>query len=95
MIGLAGLVHANPTGIEGTQGNRLIVYWGARFDGVSLDGVCNDPSYDVVNLAFLTDFFFAGGYFRLRIAELRGSSPRASQCKGPQSYKTARPLSAP
>ncbi|EGX88870.1 chitinase 1 precursor, putative [Cordyceps militaris CM01] len=54
--------------------SMLSVYWGAKRSGVSLDTVCADPSYDTVNLAFLSHFFGQGQYPRLAISSLNGSS---------------------
>ncbi len=54
--------------------SKLAVYWGAKLNTVSLDTVCEDPSYDIVNLAFLSAFFANGQYPRLVIPSLNGSS---------------------
>ncbi len=52
----------------------VAVYWGAKLKTVSLDTVCEDPSYDIVNLSFLSAFFATGQYPRLAIPSLNGSS---------------------
>lgn len=56
------------------RSSKLAVYWGAKLNTVSLDSVCDDPSYDIVNLAFLSAFFANGQYPRLVIPSLNGSS---------------------
>lgn len=53
---------------------KLSVYWGAKLNTISLDEVCSDPSYDIVNLAFLSYFYADGQYPRLAIPSLNGSS---------------------
>lgn len=57
-----------------SNATKLTVYWGAQDDTTTLDDVCSDSSYDIVNLAFLTHFFADGGYPRLRISTLNGPS---------------------
>ncbi|KAJ6780669.1 hypothetical protein PWT90_01329 [Aphanocladium album] len=54
--------------------SKLAVYWGSKFNTIPLDDVCEDPSYDIVNLAFLSYFFGNGQYPRLAIPSLNGSS---------------------
>lgn len=54
--------------------NKLVVYWGAKLNTVSLDTVCSDPSYDIVNISFLSYFFAEGQFPRLAIPSLNGSS---------------------
>lgn len=54
--------------------SKLVVYWGAKLNTVSLDAVCSDPSYDIVNISFLSYFFAEGQFPRLAIPSLNGSS---------------------
>ncbi|KAM3528506.1 hypothetical protein MY4038_005857 [Beauveria bassiana] len=55
-------------------GGKLTVYWGAEDDNLSLMDVCNDATYDIVNLAFLAYFDKAGGYPGLEMSGLDGPS---------------------
>ncbi|KOS20012.1 Acidic endochitinase [Escovopsis weberi] len=71
---LAGLASAAPAVKRATTGGKLVVYWGAEDDSTTLANVCADPSYDIVNLAFLSSFFGAGGYPELSISGLWSSS---------------------
>ncbi|KAL1870817.1 hypothetical protein VTK73DRAFT_2409 [Phialemonium thermophilum] len=57
-----------------TSDGKLVVYWGAEDDSTTLDDVCSDPSYDIVNLAFLDTFFAAGGYPQMSISGLWSST---------------------
>ncbi|EGX87991.1 chitinase 1 precursor, putative [Cordyceps militaris CM01] len=65
---------------------KLTVYWGAEDSSTTLDNVCSDPSYDIVNLAFLSYFFRDGGYPQLSISTLGGPSP-AQQAAGATSLQ--------
>ncbi|XWX00626.1 hypothetical protein V2A60_008647 [Cordyceps javanica] len=62
------------SGNSSHKSGQLAVYWGAKPNPIPLDTVCDDPSYDTVNLAFLSYFFGSGQYPRLTIASLNGSS---------------------
>ncbi|KAM3458360.1 hypothetical protein MY3296_000566 [Beauveria thailandica] len=55
-------------------GSKLTVYWGGEDDSLPLMDVCNDDTYDIVNLAFLAYFNKAGGYPGLEISGLDGPS---------------------
>lgn len=70
---LAALTQAAPAE-RNTSRHKLTVYWGAEDDTTTLDDVCNDSSYDVVNLAFLSHFFSNGGYPKMSIGNLDGPS---------------------
>lgn len=70
---LAALTQAAPAERNASR-HKLTVYWGAEDDTTTLDDVCNDSSYDVVNLAFLSHFFSAGGYPKMSIGNLDGPS---------------------
>ncbi|KAJ3493329.1 hypothetical protein NLG97_g4800 [Lecanicillium saksenae] len=59
------------------RGKSLAVYWGANDYQTTLDEVCSDDSYDIVNLAFLSHFFSAGGYPTLFLSPL--NKPSAAQ----------------
>ncbi|KAM3563664.1 hypothetical protein MY1884_001133 [Beauveria asiatica] len=48
-------------------GSKLTMYWGGEDDSLPLMDVCNDATYDIVNLAFLAYFNKAGGYPGLEI----------------------------
>ncbi len=74
-------------------GARLTVYWGAQDSTTSLADVCADPSYDIVNLAFLSHFFTDGGYPRLSIITLSGPS-EAQSAAGATSLRGRRILVA-
>jgi len=80
---LASLASARPTAAPRTAGNgeKLVVYWGAQDDKTTLMDVCKDPSYDIVNLAFLSYFHKAGGFPKLSISSLAGPS-RAQKAAG-------------
>ena len=65
---------------------QLVVYWGANDAGTSLDDVCSDPAYGIVNLAFVNQFFAAGGYPEMAISGLFDSSP-AQQAAGATGLK--------
>ncbi|OAR01041.1 hypothetical protein LLEC1_07058 [Akanthomyces lecanii] len=56
------------------RSKKLAVYWGANDYQLSLDEVCSDDSYDIVNLAFLSHFFSAGGYPTLFLSPLNTPS---------------------
>lgn len=64
---------------DGSKG--LAVYWGANDYTVTLDEVCSDPSYSIVNLAFLSHFFSAGGYPTLFLSPLNNPS-EAQRARG-------------
>ncbi|KAK2612705.1 Endochitinase 3 [Conoideocrella luteorostrata] len=71
---LAALVQSAPSMDKRASGNKLTIYWGAEDDTTTLDDVCNDSSYDIVNLAFLSHFFSNGGYPKMSIGNLGGPS---------------------
>lgn len=56
------------------RSKKVAVYWGANDYQLSLDDVCSDDSYDIVNLAFLSHFFSAGGYPTLFLSPLNTPS---------------------
>lgn len=60
-------------------GGKLTVYWGAEDDNLSLQSVCDDPTYDIVNLAFLSYFHGPGGYPTLSLSGLDGPSSAQQQ----------------
>lgn len=72
LVSLAAALPFKPR--EGSEGNRLAVYWGAEDDTTTLMDVCNDDSYDIVNLAFVAYFFSDGGYPSLDLSTLNGPS---------------------
>lgn len=39
-----------------TASSNVVMYWGAGDNNMKLVDVCNDPSIDVVNLAFINQF---------------------------------------
>ncbi|KAJ3487936.1 hypothetical protein NLG97_g6300 [Lecanicillium saksenae] len=67
-------------------GGKLVIYWGAEDSSTTLDNVCSDSSYDIVNLAFLSYFFKDGGYPQLSISTLGGPSD-AQQAAGATSLQ--------
>ncbi|KAL6875924.1 hypothetical protein HDV57DRAFT_510708 [Trichoderma longibrachiatum] len=71
---LATAAYAAPTMEKRAAGGKLVVYWGAEDDSTTLANVCADPSYDIVNLAFLSRFFAGGGYPELSLSTLGGPS---------------------
>ncbi|KAK0756450.1 hypothetical protein N5P37_011103 [Trichoderma harzianum] len=73
---LATAAYAAPTATveKRAAGGKLVVYWGAEDDSTTLANVCADPSYDIVNLAFLSRFFAGGGYPELSLSTLGGPS---------------------
>lgn len=81
-LGLAATVaQALPSAplVDRAAAGKLTVYWGAEDDSTTLQNVCDDSSYDIVNLAFLAYFHGAGGYPRIEISGLDG--PSAAQQK--------------
>ena len=62
---------------ERAYSQRVIVYWGANDYQTTLDEVCSDDSYNIVNLAFLSHFFSDGGYPTLSVSNL--NNPSAAQ----------------
>lgn len=61
-----------------SDGAKLTIYWGAEDDSTTLMDVCNDDSYDIVNLAFVNAFFSDGGYPALSLSTLDGPSQAQS-----------------
>ncbi|TQV92042.1 hypothetical protein V2A60_004348 [Cordyceps javanica] len=84
-------VSSRSGGGSGGGGGRLTVYWGAEDSSTTLDDVCGDSSYDIVNLAFLSYFFKDGGYPQLSISTLDGPSP-AQRAAGATSLQDGAPL---
>lgn len=81
-LGLVGsLTQALPrTGLKTRAGGgKLAIYWGAEDDNLSLQTVCDDPTYDIVNLAFLAYFHGPGGYPTLSLSGLNGPSAAQQQ----------------
>lgn len=78
---LASVAQAAPSPVLDARaaGGKLTIYWGAEDDQLSLTDVCNDDSYNIVNLAFLSYFFSDGGYPALAMSGLTG--PSAAQKK--------------
>lgn len=70
---------------------RLVIYWGAEDDQLSLDDVCADDSYGIVNLAFLDQFFADGGWPSLSISNLYEST-QAQTDAGATSLKDGSPI---
>lgn len=54
--------------------SKFSIYWGVKKDTVSLDTVCEDDSYDIINLSFLSYFYGVGQFPKLTIASLNGTS---------------------
>lgn len=71
---LASAIPTSPSHKPRGAGGKLVVYWGAEDSSTTLDNVCSDSSYDIVNLAFLSYFFKDGGYPELSISTLGGPS---------------------
>lgn len=73
---LASLASALPSRSRAiaADGGKLAIYWGAEDDTTTLDDVCADNAYGIVNLAFLNYFFKAGGYPGMSIGNLEGPS---------------------
>lgn len=67
---------------------KLSTYWGGLGSqtGLSLTDVCSDPSYDIVNLAFLTSFNGPNEFPTMKVGSLNGSSP-AQQSVGASSLQ--------
>jgi chitinase len=42
--------------LNAASSNNVVVYWGQGYDQKTLSDVCQDPSYDVVTLGFVTGF---------------------------------------
>lgn len=72
--------------VSGNSTNQLSVYWGAEDDSTTLDDVCSDDSYNIVNLAFVNKFSADGGYPSLSISTLDGAS-QAQQDAGATSLQ--------
>lgn len=96
-VGLTQSKHTSSKSTSSTSGDRsgssnndgtpqrpglMVVYWGSKFDTVPLDTVCADPSYDIVNLSFLSFFFGNGQYPRLAIPSLTNGSSAAQRLAG-------------
>ena len=77
---LASAVQARPLQARDSS-KGLAVYWGANDYSTTLDDVCSDDSYSIVNLAFLSHFFSAGGYPTLFLSPLNFPSD-AQSAKG-------------
>jgi len=92
---LASLTYALPAHRTRAAGDgaRLTVYWGAEDDSTTLDDVCGDSSYDIVNLAFLSYFHGDGGYPTLSLSGLDGPSQAQSDA-GATSLQDGTPLVA-
>jgi chitinase len=77
---LGAAVQAVPHHIKraAADGMKLTVYWGAEDDTTTLADVCNDSSYEIVNLAFLNYFVSGGGYPSMSIGSLPGPSAAQS-----------------
>ncbi|KAL7941985.1 hypothetical protein V8C42DRAFT_164867 [Trichoderma barbatum] len=88
---LATAAIAAPTVERRAAGGKLVVYWGAEDDSTTLANVCADSSYDIVNLAFLSHFFAAGGYPRLSLSTLGGPSS-AQRAAGATDLQDGTPL---
>jgi chitinase len=71
---LASAANAAPTNEKRAAGGKLVVYWGAEDSTTTLANVCADSSYDIVNLAFVSEFFAGGGYPSMSIGNLGGPS---------------------
>lgn len=78
---------------DGKARYNLSTYWGGlgSHTGISLADVCSDPSYDIINLAFLTDFNGPDEFPTMKIGSLNGSSP-AQQAAGADSLQDGSPL---
>lgn len=74
-----------------SDGKRLTVYWGAEDDGLSLDEVCADDSYSIVNLAFLAYFHSDGGQPSISIQGLDDSTD-AQRNAGATGLKDGSPI---
>ena len=70
------LVAVKPASLSarGSGGGRLTIYWGAEDDSTTLQDVCSNDAYNIVNLAFLDTFFAGGGYPSLSISGLNNPS---------------------
>lgn len=87
---LASVAQALPAHVPRQSEGRLVVYWGIR-DDTTLEDVCNDPSYGIVNLSFLDKFFADGDYPSLSLAGL-GESSEAQTQAGATALKDGSPL---
>ena len=88
---LASVAHALPATFDAVGNGRLTIYWGAEDDSTTLDDVCGDSSYSIVNLAFLNYFHSDGGYPSLAINGL--DEPSDAQRKaGATALKDGSPL---
>ena len=89
--GLVSVVTALPTLNPRAPDGRLVIYWGAEDDSTTLDDVCNDDAYSIVNLAFLDKFVADGGYPQISIAGLWDST-QAQQDAGATGLKDGSPI---
>ena len=89
--GLISSVVAMPHHTKRADKGKLVIYWGAEDDSTTLDDVCNDDAYSIVNLAFLDTFAGPGGYPQISIAGLWDST-QAQQDAGATGLKDGSPI---
>lgn len=88
---LGPIAYALPATSQAAGNGGLTIYWGAEDDSTTLDSVCADSSYSIVNLAFLNYFFSDGGYPSLSLSGL--DEPSDAQRKaGATALKDGSPL---
>ena len=72
---------AGGSGSSGGSSNSLAVYYGqtAATGQTTLGQMCQDPSVDIVILAFISDFFGKGGYPTFNLGAACNSGPNTAQ----------------
>lgn len=53
---LLGLLASMASAFQASSSSNVAMYWGQGSYQISLKEVCNDPSIDIVNLGFVTNF---------------------------------------
>ncbi|KAI4154225.1 MAG: hypothetical protein LQ340_001816 [Diploschistes diacapsis] len=72
---------SSPCPPGGSSGSSMLAAWWGQSEASStynLGDICNDPSYDIVMLSFLNDFFSAGGMPTINLGPSTGE-PSTSQ----------------
>lgn len=90
---LAGLLASVTSALPSPRaaGGKLTIYWGAEDDNTSLESVCNDSTYDIVNLAFLNYFHSGGGFPSIEMAGLWDTT-QAQKNAGATGLKDGSPI---
>ena len=79
-----GYGNGNGNGNTGGDHPKLAAWWGqtAAASSAGLEQVCNDPAFDVVIIAFLTEFFGPGGYPKLDLGPVSAAGSEKQAAAG-------------